>query len=120
MSAPVRLVSVPVLFVVFTAGTARADLGEVYTFATGGPAVLILRGPGSSTSSGTSLGAMPEVGAYRGVTDTLHLGFVARYSTAQNLVINDAIIGPPGAVTHGVLYENPADARGSASRPLPA
>jgi len=90
-----------------TPQAARADKRELYTFVAFEPQLTSFTEPVAASASGTLFTPAIELGAFYGLTNTLHIGGVLRVSQANDLRIDNAHTTlPDGTPVDGSVYFN--------------
>lgn len=85
--------------------SAWADRRETYTQLTLGPALLVVRDPGGSSSTAAHPALSAELVSYYGLTNTLHVGGSVRFIGTRNARIAGITVGQPdGSQPAGSLY----------------
>lgn len=91
--------------VLFTAGNALADRREWYTVLGYEPGLSRYETPSGGSGSATKFASAVSLGAYYGLTDTLHVGARIRATTNANIDIGKAVVPlPDGSRPSGDLY----------------
>lgn len=103
-----RVLTLAIALLVLTAPqAARADRRELYTFVALEPQLTSFTEPVAASASATLFTPAIEIGAFYGLTNTVHLGGVLRLSQASDLRVDDShVILPDGTPADGSVYFN--------------